>query len=161
VQREAAWIQAHGLRPTLFCGGGWYTDRSVALACAELGYVDCTPRVRRPSYLADGAAWAELAAPACVDVDGKRLGAVPTTHGVGDVVRAILRRGLPARVHAYFHDTDLVSGRRRAIVVAGLELLGHLRPAADLDVLGPTVRDHGPPLRWEDVARGEAAVPRA
>ena len=26
-------------RPTLFCGGGWYTDHSVALACAELGYV--------------------------------------------------------------------------------------------------------------------------
>ena len=31
-----------GLRPALFCGGGWYTDSDVAEACAALGYVDCT-----------------------------------------------------------------------------------------------------------------------
>jgi hypothetical protein len=161
VRREGAWLREHGLRPTLFCGGGWYTDRSVALACAELGYVDCTPRAERPSYLPDGAAWAELAAPARVDVDGQVLAAVPTTHGAGDLVRALLRHGLPGRVHLYFHDTDLVSRRRRAIVVAGLELLGRRRPPADLDVLGPSVRDHGPRLAWEDVARGEAAAPRA
>lgn len=161
VRREGAWLREHGLRPTLFCGGGWYTDRSVALACAELGYVDCTPRAERPSYLPDGAAWAELAAPARVDVDGQVLAAVPTTHGAGDLLRAVLRRGLPPRVHAYFHDTDLVSRRRRALVVAGLELLGRRRPPADLDALGPSVRDHGPPLAWGDVARGEAAALRA
>jgi hypothetical protein len=161
VRREGAWLQAHGLRPTLFCGGGWYTDRSVALACVELGYVDCTPRARRPPYLPEGEAWAELAAPARVDVDGRTLAAVPTTHSAGDLVRTILRRGLPPRVHAYFHDTDLVSRRRRAIVVAGLELLGGRRPPADLDVLGLSVRDHGPRLSWEEVARGEAAALRA
>ena len=43
VQREGLWLREHGLRPTLFCGGGWYTDHTVALACAELGYADCTP----------------------------------------------------------------------------------------------------------------------
>ena len=161
VRREGAWLQAHGLWPTLFCGGGWYTDRSVALACAELGYMDCTPRAKRPSYLPNGAAWAELAAPARVDVDGRTLAAVPTTHAAGDLVRAILRLDLPPRVHVYFHDTDLVTRRRRAIVVAGLELLGRRRPAADLDAIGPSVRDHGPPLSWEDIARGEAAAPRA
>ena len=161
VRREGAWLKAHGLWPTLFCGGGWYTDRSVALACAELGYVDCTPRAKRPSYLPDGAAWAELAAPARVDIDGRTLAAVPTTHAAGDLVRAILRRDLPPRVHVSFHDTDLVTRRRRAIVVAGLELLGRRRPAADLDAIGPSVRDHGPPLSWEDIARGEAAAPRA
>ena len=60
VLREGAWLRERGLAPSVFCGGGWYTDRSVALACADLGYVDCTPRRGRPSYLEDGAAWAEL-----------------------------------------------------------------------------------------------------
>ena len=161
VRRESAWLQEHDVWPTLFCGGGWYTDRSVALACAELGYLDCTPRATRPSYLPEGAAWAELAAPARVDVDGKTLAAVPTTHGAGDLVRAATLGRLPQRVHAYFHDTDLVSRRRRAFVAAGLTLLGLRRPAADLDVLGLSVRDHGSRRRWEEVARGEAAAPRA
>ena len=44
VLREGAWLRERGLAPSVFCGGGWYTDRSVALACAELGYADCTPR---------------------------------------------------------------------------------------------------------------------
>ena len=158
--REGAWLRAHGLWPTLFCGGGWYTDRSVALACAELGYVDCTPRAKRPSYLPNGAAWAELAAPARVDVDGRTLAAVPTTHAAGDLVRAILRLDLPPRVHVYFHDTDLVDRRRRAMIVAGLDAArtpaAGGRPRRDR----PSVRDHGPPLSWEDVARGEAAAPR-
>ena len=30
VLREGAWLREQGLSPTLFCGGGWYTDRSVA-----------------------------------------------------------------------------------------------------------------------------------
>ena len=41
---EGARLRELGLAPTLFCGGGWYTDADVAEACAELGYVDCTPR---------------------------------------------------------------------------------------------------------------------
>ena len=110
-------------RPTLFCGGGWYTDHSVALACAELGYVDCTPRATRPPYLEEGAAWVELDTPARIDLGESTLAAVPTTHGAGDLARALVRPGLPPRVHAYFHDTDLVDRRRRALIVAGLTLL--------------------------------------
>lgn len=158
VRREAAWLHEQGLWPTLFCGGGWYTDRSVALACAELGYTDCTPRTTRPRYLARGEAWAQLAAPARIDLGGATLVAVPTTHSPGQLVRALLAPGMPARVHAYFHDTDLLHPRRRSVVLTGLALLGRRRPVADLDVIGPSVRDHGATVAWEDVARGESAA---
>jgi hypothetical protein len=155
VRREGAWIRERGLTPTLFCGGGWYTDHSVALACAELAYADCTPRATRPPYLDDGAAWDELDPPARIDVGEHVLAAVPTTHGAGDLARALVRPGLPPRVHAYFHDTDLVDRRRRALIVAGLALLGRRRPPLDLDVLAASVSGPGRP--WKDVARGGAA----
>ncbi|MCZ7589608.1 MAG: hypothetical protein M5U27_12290 [Gaiella sp.] len=157
VRREGAWLRERGLAPTLFCGGGWYTDRSVALACAGLGYADCTPRATRPPYLADGAAWAELDAPALLDLSGESLAAVPTTHGAGDLARALGRPGLAPRVHAYFHDTDLVDRRRRALIVAALVLLGRRRPVADLDAVAAAARESAPHRAWEDVARGEAA----
>jgi len=161
VRREGAWLRAHGLSPTLFCGGGWYTDRSVALACAELGYADCTPRAGRPPYLADGAAWAELAVPAQVDVGGAdTLVAVPTTHGAGDLVRALVQPGLPPRVHAYFHDTDLVDRSRRTLIVSALALLGRRRPAFELDAVAASIRHAAPRVGWVDVARGEAADAR-
>ena len=83
VRREGAWLAERGITPTLYCGGGWYTDRGVAAACAELGYADCTPRVARPSYLPEGAAWAELDGPARLELDGSTLCAVPTSHGAG------------------------------------------------------------------------------
>jgi hypothetical protein len=63
-------------------------------------------------------------------------------------------------VHAYFHDTDLVEGRRRALILAGLVALGRRRPATDLDAVAVGVRDAAPRVAWEDVARGEAADPR-
>jgi hypothetical protein len=157
VRREGAWLRDRGLAPTLFCGGGWYTDRDVAEVCAALGYVDCTPRTTRPRYLFDEAAWAQLDAPALIELDGASLAAVPTTHGAGDLARAVSRRGLPDRVHAYFHDTDLVDGRRRMLILLGLRLLGRRRPATDLDVLGAGVRASAPSVAWADVARGEAA----
>ncbi len=50
--QEGRRLRELGLEPSLFCGGGWYTDVDVAEACADLGYVDCTPRARRPPYLA-------------------------------------------------------------------------------------------------------------
>ena len=155
VRREAAWLGENGIEPTLFCGGGWYTDDGVASACAELGYVDCTPRARRPPYLGEGAAWAELAEPGRIALEGHVLDAVPTTHGAGDLARALARPGLPDRVHAYFHDTDLVAPRRRALIVASLRLLGRRRPATTLDDLAPAVRVEAPLVAWEDVARGE------
>ncbi|HET9242308.1 MAG TPA: hypothetical protein VFN99_02620 [Gaiella sp.] len=158
VRREGAWLAERDVTPTLFCGGGWYTDRSVAAACAELGYVDCTPRATRPPYLADGEPWAELAAPARLALDGTTLLAVPTTHGVGDLARSLARPGLPQRVHAYFHDTDLVVPLRRRLIVAALVLLGRRRPAADLDAVAAAVREQAPIVPWEDVARGEPAA---
>jgi hypothetical protein len=161
VLREGAWMREHGLAPTLFCGGGWYTDHSVALACAELGYTDCTPRARRPPYLPDGARWAELDAPARIDIGegAATLAAVPTTHGAGDLLRALVRPGLPPRVHAYFHDTDLVDRRRRALIVAGLVALGRRRPPAGLDDVAAAVQ--GPVRAWATVARGEDGDRRA
>jgi hypothetical protein len=158
VRREGAWLRERGLAPTLFCGGGWYTDSSVARVCAELGYADCTPRATRPAYLPDDAAWAQLASPARIDLGGGLvLPSVPTTHGAGDLARAIARARLPQRVHAYFHDTDLLEPRRRRLIVAGLVLLGRLRPQTDLDALVAVVRDGAEHLTWSDVARGEAA----
>ena len=90
VRAEAARMRELGLAPTLFCGGGWYTDADVAEACAELGYVDCTPRATRPPYLAQGERWASLASPARVQLaSGRFLRAIPTTHSLGDLGRAL------------------------------------------------------------------------
>ena len=161
VRREAAWLAERGVSATAFCGGGWYTDRSVAAACADLGYADCTPRATRPGYLPDDAAWAELAEPARIALGAKTLCAVPTTHGAGDLARALLRPGLPARVHAYFHDTDLVDMRRRALIVGCLTLLGKRRHPAALDAVAEGARADAPLVEWSAVARGGAADSRA
>ena len=157
VAREGAWLREQGLAPTLFCGGGWYTDDCVARACAALGYVDVTPRATRPPYLDDGAAWAELGQPAQIDLDGAALTAVPTTHGAGELLRALVRPGaLPPRVHAYFHDTDLVDPRRRRLIRLGLGLLARRRPPSDLDLVAASVAQ-APVVSWADVGRGEPA----
>jgi hypothetical protein len=155
VRREAAWLHQHGVQPSLFCGGGWYTDVAVATACAELGYVDCTPRAHRPPYLGEAAAWAELDEPRRIAVDGHVLCAVPTTHGAGDLARALVRPRLPKRVHAYFHDTDLVAARRRTLIVGALTVLGRRLPARTLDEVAAGARELAPLVAWSDVARGE------
>ena len=158
VRREGAWLRERGVAPTAFCGGGWYTDLSVARACAELGYADCTPRARRPRYLPDGAAWAKLGFPGRIELgDGVVLPAVPTTHGIGDLARGIARAGLPPRVHAYFHDSDLVNPGRRRLILTTLTVLGRLRPPIALDTLADLVRNRGPSVTWNTVAQGEAA----
>ena len=151
--REGAWLRAQGLAPTLFCGGGWYTDASVAAACAALGYVDVTPRATRPPYLDDGAAWAQLDRPARIDLGATLLAAVPTTHGAGDLLRAVVRPGLSEQVHVYFHDTDLVDPRRRRLIALALRLLVRRRPGSDLDAVAATLAS-APLRRWGDVARG-------
>lgn len=161
VAREGAWLRERGIVPTLFCGGGWYTDLSVATACASLGYADCTPRASRPMYLPDDAPWAERASPAAVDLpDGASLTVLPTTHSVGDGCRAALRRRLPARVHVYFHDTDLVDLRRRAVVEAALRALGRRLPRRTLSDEAAAVAESGPRVAWSSVARGEARAAR-
>lgn len=154
VLEEGLRMRELGLEPTLFCGGGWYTDAEVAEACAELGYVDCTPRARRPPYLAPGEAWAALAEPARVRLpSGKLLAAIPTTHSLGDLGRAFVRRSLPPVVHVYFHDTDLANRRRRALIQAFLPLVARATTTADLDLLGRTVRSDAAEIPWNDVAR--------
>jgi len=107
VRSDAEWLRAHGFEPRWFCGGGWYTDDAVRTAVRELGLVDCTPR--------DGAP-----AP----------GILPTTHSLGALARAIVRP-LPAYVHAYFHDYDLLDARRRLALSASLRLLAGRRPRGD------------------------------
>ena len=86
VLAEGRRLREIGLTPTLFCGGGWYTDTAVAEACAELGYVDCTPRASRPTYLGRNEAWASLAAPARIRLpSGRLLAAIPTTPSPRDL----------------------------------------------------------------------------
>jgi hypothetical protein len=154
VLAESARLRELGLAPTLFCGGGWYTGLEVAEACAELGYVDCTPRATRPPYLAAGEPWASLAAPADVELpSGRTLGAIPTTHTLGDLARGLSSRRLPELVHVYFHDTDLLDPRRRALLRTTLPLLRRRAQVTDLDALAALTLPHAPRVPWDDVAR--------
>jgi hypothetical protein len=155
VLAEGGRMRQLGLEPKLFCGGGWYTDVEVAEACAELRYVDCTPRASRPAYLGPKEAWASLGAPARVRLpSGLLLAAIPTTHSLGDLARALLRpRSLPGVVHVYFHDTDLSSRRRRALLRAVLPALARVAEPADLGLLTGVVTPNAPEIAWDDVAR--------
>jgi hypothetical protein len=105
VRREADWMRSHGLEPRWFCGGGWYTDDAVRVAVHELGLVDCTVRDGAPSP-----------------------GVQPTTQSLGQLARAVLKP-LPAYVHAYFHDYDLLVAHRRAALLGALRLLYRRLPA--------------------------------
>jgi len=155
VRSEGERLRELGLEPTLFCGGGWYADADVADACAVLGYADCTPRATRPAYLAAGERWAELSAPARVRLpSGRHLLAIPTTHSLGDLARALLRRSaLPRVVHVYFHDTDLLDLRRRVLLRALLPLLARVAEPRDLGALSRTLAVEAPEIGWDDVAR--------
>jgi hypothetical protein len=154
VRREARRLRALGLEPALFCGGGWYTDAEVAEACVELGYADCTPRARRPPALAAGERWAELERPARVRLpSGAALLALPTTHSLGDLARALARRALPAYVHVYFHDTDLVHRRRRTLLEVLLRALARRAVRGDLEALARRPPEVVGEVAWADVAR--------
>jgi hypothetical protein len=100
-------MRERGLEPTFFCGGGWYSDEQVRAAVAELGLIDCTPRL--------GAA---------------QPGVLPTTHSLGQLARATFRP-LPGYVHAYFHDYDLLDTRRRLALTVSLAVLGRRRYTID------------------------------
>jgi hypothetical protein len=155
VLAEGARLRELGLKPTLFCGGGWYTDVSVAEACAELGYVDCTPRGSRPPYLASGERWASLPAPARVLLpSGRPLPAIPTTHSLGELGRALLsRRSLPQIVHVYFHDTELRDRRRRSLLWILLRVLARRTRPSDLDSLARDLTAAAPEVAWAAIAR--------
>ena len=154
VEIDGRRLRELGLAPTVFCGGGWYTDAHVAEACATLGYVDCTPRAKRPPYLAGGERWAEAQELCVVDLpSGAHLSVIPTTHSLGDLARALMRRELPRLVHVYFHDTDLLDRRRLALLHAGLRVLARRADATDLDVLATHAFATAPRLAWADIAR--------
>ncbi|HUG65847.1 MAG TPA: hypothetical protein VMK83_11570 [Gaiellaceae bacterium] len=154
VRDESGWIRRSGLEATLFCGGGWYTDVEVAEACAEHGYVDCTARATRPPYLPPGERWASLTGPATVELpSGRELLAIPTTYSLGDLLRACTRRDLPDVVHVYFHDTDLLHARRRAMLHVGLAVLAKRSRPTDLDALAAWGLPDPPRVAWDDVAR--------
>jgi hypothetical protein len=108
VRREAEWMRAQKLAPRFFCGGGWYTDDDVRAAVHELGLVDCTEREGLP-----------------------RDGVLPTTHSLGQLTRAVIGP-LPAYVHAYFHDYDLLDPLRRRALLGALTVLGRRRAPLDL-----------------------------
>jgi hypothetical protein len=134
VRREAAWLRDRGLEPRLFCGGGWYTDEDVARALAELGYADCTATAFRPSYLAKDAPRLALDEPGWLRLGGARLLELPSTHSLGMAARAAFGR-LPAYVHVYFHDTDLLDSRRRYALTAALTMIGRRRRPTPLDAV--------------------------
>jgi hypothetical protein len=134
VRREATWLRERGLTPALFCGGGWYMDTSVAAVLAELGYADCTATSFRPSYLPPGAPRLALAEPIWLRVGETRLLELPTTHSLGMALRAALRP-LPDHLHVYFHDTDLLDGRRRRALQMALAVLGRRREPTDMSRL--------------------------
>jgi hypothetical protein len=134
VRQEAFWLRERGLEPRLFCGGGWYTDASVAGALAELGYADCTATAFRPSYLAEGAPRLALDRPSWLRVGEARLLELPSTHSLGMAARAGLGR-LPAYVHVYFHDTDLLDSRRRRALTAALAMIAVRRRPTPLDAV--------------------------
>ena len=63
---------------------------------------------------------------------------LPTTHSVGMAFRAAFGRRLPAYVHVYFHDYDLLDGRRRLALEYALVALGRRRRAVRLDAVSET-----------------------
>jgi len=133
VRREALWMREHDLEPRLFCGGGWYIDEGVAGVLAELGYADCTGTTFVPSYLAKAEPRLAADAPAWLTLPGgQRLLELPSTHSLGMAARAA-GGTLPPYVHVYFHDTDLLSRRRRIALRVALEVLSRRCEVTDLD----------------------------
>jgi hypothetical protein len=141
VRKQGSWLESVGLRPTFFCGGGWYFDEDVAAAVAELGYADCTATSFRPGHLEPDAAHLQLQEPTWLELgEGRRLLEVPTTHSIGMLARGLLTPFRRQIVHAYFHDTDLLDRRRAAALRFGLRFLALERTATDLDELQRDLR---------------------
>jgi len=136
VREQGAWLRAKGLDVEFFCGGGWYMDEDVAEAVAELGYTDCTATAFRPDYLAPDAPHLQLDEPARLELpSGRGLLELPTTHSIGMLARGLIGPFRRPVVHAYFHDTDLLDPRRRAVLRVALAFLGMKRTASDLGEL--------------------------
>ncbi|TMK95016.1 MAG: hypothetical protein E6G42_03585 [Actinobacteria bacterium] len=148
ARREGAWLREAGLRPTLFCGGGWYSDERVAEAAAELGYTDCTATSFDPPYLELAAPRLHLDAPARLELpSGRRLVEVPSTHSIGMLARALPRTLAEPLVHVYFHDSDLLDRRRSLALRMALRLLALRRTPSDLDRVVAAGVDRDLPFR--------------
>ena len=72
---------------------------------------------------------------------------------LGDLARALRQRYLPDLVHVYFHDTDLLDVRRRALLRVVLPVLARRARATDLDSLATWLLPDAPRIAWDDVAR--------
>ena len=141
VGEQGRWLESVGLRPTFFCGGGWYLDEGVAAVVAGLGYADCTATAFRPGYLEADAQHLQLDEPVWLELDdGRRLLEVPTTHSIGMLARGVLAPFRRQIMHAYFHDTDLLDRRRAAALRVGLRFLALKRTVTDLDALQRDLR---------------------
>ncbi|MET0937748.1 MAG: hypothetical protein ABWY51_00820 [Gaiellaceae bacterium] len=135
VRREALWMRGQGLEPRLFCGGGWYIDEGVVAVLAELGYADCTGTAFVPSYLGEDAPRFSAESPTWLSLpDGRRLLELPSTHSLGMAARAAAG-SLPSYLHVYFHDTDLLTRKRRAALAWALAVLGRRCEVTDLETL--------------------------
>jgi hypothetical protein len=148
VRSEGAWLRAQELEARFYCGGAWYFDPEVAAAVADLGYTDCTATAWRPGYLPEGAARVGMPQPGWLELpDGRRLRELPTTHSLGSVLRALLRRQLAERVvHVHFHDYELLDRKRAAAIRVALALLARARRPTDLEALAATVGDDAPTI---------------
>lgn len=155
VRGERAWLREQGLQPTVFCGGGWYSDLAVAEACAALGYVDCTATAYRPAYLPLDAPRLGLAAPARVVLpSGSRLLELPATHSLGMLAREVLAPGglRCELVHVHFHDTDLMDARRRLALVWALRALARRRTPTDLDAFASAFGSSAREVPFKEIA---------
>jgi len=152
IAAEARLFQDFGLAPRFFVGGGWYMDPDVAEVLAERRYVDCSASCFPHPYLQPNAPLMSLAAPAWVRLpSGRRLLELPTTHSLGTLLRA---RARPSRldgplVHLFFHDTELLSARRRSALSLALKYLRLSGRPTDLD---------GVAEAWASIAPEESLV---
>ena len=151
--QEGRRLRELGLAPTLFCGGGWYTDADVAEACAELGYVDCTPRARRPAVSRGRRAVGRRSRALRGSISRRAARS-------GDPDDALARRprsrAVPPAARCSTSSTSTSttrispSGRRRRLLATLLPApgAGSRRPT-DLDALAPRGRRHGAACRVE------------
>ena len=65
----------------------------------------------------------------------------------------------PHVVHVYFHDTDLLSARRRRALEVALRVLGRRRRPVDLDELADAAAEVAPEAAFEEVFEGRNAAP--
>ena len=59
---------------------------------------------------------------------------LPSTHSLGLAARAAAG-SLPSYLHVYFHDTDLLTRKRRAALAWALAVLGRRCEVTDLETL--------------------------